>query len=279
MGHVEVENINFVQTQEGSTVNHDKNRWVYELRFDPGTDIGMLSRPGSTSDADPSKSVLFQGSQATFTDRSDATVPTLHAKRMDVMKAHQDLLGTLYRVAPAFKHTCFEEAKASILTLAHFAHLYGCEHIVKLPIENHLRFYRNEVLDLCASDPVAMLELSTEIKSEWVFMEAATNLLGRSNRLYNAAKEKLAELKIEELLNKKRKEFEEKLKTIEHQLFRIAPAREGEDHLSIASIAYFRQELQTHLKYQKGSGLSPGYANLYHDIATRKFSNLSNLQL
>lgn len=245
-----------------------KHRWIYELRFDKDTDIGMLMR--KTTPASSVDTEMISSSKTALPPPATHKA-VVNTYRIAKLKAHQDMLGTLYHVQPAFSHSSFESARRSILLLADVAKVYDCEHVIKLHIENHLRLYRTEVLDLCASNPLEMLALATAAKSEWIYMEAATNLLGRSNRFFHEAQDDLIELGIADMLNKKRAEFVARLLACELALFRVQPSSTG-IWPPLMAVACFRQWLGEQLQANKGSGLDPGYASIYHSIARGKYS-------
>ena len=254
-----------------ATLLNGKNHWVYELRFDKDSEIGMLMRRSSTDAASTTDTDFIQGSKEVFPKGTHQAVKELQARRMKWLRAHQDMLRILYHVSAAFNHSSSEAAKSSILQLAKAADMYGCEAVAKLPIESHLRLYRTEVLELCVKDPIDMLQLAKTVKSEWIFMEAATNILGRSKDFYDKAQPKLVELQIAELLNKKRSEFTEKLQSVEFALFRMQPTSTDVCY-AVTAVSFFRQWLSEKLEEGKGSSLGPGYALAYHTIASKNFS-------
>ena len=212
---------------------------------------------------------MISSSKATFPNGTAEAVVDLNTQRIAKVTAHQDMLSTLYHIQPAFSHSSFESARNSILQLADIAGLYGCEHVIKLHVENHLHLYRTEVLDICASSPVSMLELAVAVKSEWIYMEAATNLLGQSNVSFDEAQARLSELKVADDFNKKRSEFSASLRSCELEMFCIRPT-------SLASwvcptvVGFFRHWLSDELHLGEGSGLCLGYARVYRTIAEGK---------
>lgn len=195
----------------------------------------------------------------------------LKAERLNSIHAHKDMLAALYHLPPTFSHESFASAQASILRLANVAGIYDCEHVVKAPIESHLRLYKDEVLESCSNNPTDMLELSMAVKSEWIFMEAATHLLGRNKVQYDAAQPKLNELNIATLLNKKRSQFIEMLQVCEYTLLRLeAPAsdRRHQDSYPYVSMGAFRQWICNGLAEGIGSSLGEDYANMYYTIGS-----------
>lgn len=140
-------------------------------------------------------------------------------------------------------------------------------------IENHLHLYRTEVLETCADKPVDMLELATSVQSEWIFMEAATNLLGRSNCDFDKAQPKLVELGISDLFNRKRKDFKDQLRECEYELLIMQmDLTESHSFNEQGGLNFFRQWLSERLFFGYGSGLRQGYAYIYRTIAERKLS-------
>jgi len=208
---------------------------------------------------------MITGAKDKLPNGTPKAAAKLHTKRLGSVKAHEDMLGTLYHLAPAFSHETFEKAKASILVLANVADIYGCQHVTKMHIESHLRLYREEVLDLCASDPLSMLELAMAVKSEWIFMEAVTNVIGCSKRFFEVAQLQFANLGIAELMNKKRTQFYEKLLACEYTMLRMQPLI-TDKWAPVAAVAFFKQWLSDCLDDNMGSALGSGYGNLYHAI-------------
>ncbi|KAK5127121.1 hypothetical protein LTR85_008481 [Meristemomyces frigidus] len=251
----------------GSSAVGGKSRWIYELHFDEDSQLGMLVKKATT----PRATQMISSSHTKLHSDSPNVTIRLHAERIGSAKAHQDMLGTLYHLAPAFSHENFENAKASILLLANVADIYGCQHVTKMHIESHLRLYRTEVLELCAKDPLDMLELAMAVKSEWIFMEAATNLIGRSKRFFESSQLQLSKLGIADLMDTKRTELREKLQACEYEMFRMQPVT-TEDWKHIVAINYFRQWLSERLKDGQGSELAPGYGDLYHSICSTSAS-------
>lgn len=58
--------------------------------------------------------------------------------RLMMTSALKDTLATLYHLSPAFVQESFPSSREPMLRLAHTAEMYGCESVVKLPIENRL---------------------------------------------------------------------------------------------------------------------------------------------
>lgn len=255
---------------EGSgTMIDGKHHWIYELRFDKDSDLGTLVKKASPNAPTPTTE-LIPDSRLVF-GTEEARAP-MQNKRVRVLKAHQDILGSLYHIPPEFSdYYDFYESESPVLHLAKVAKIYGCEAIAKLYIDNHLRKEHEDVEESCANDPVSMLEFSMTVKSDWIFREAATHLLGRSNRFYDQSDDKLYELGIEAWFYKHRTTFIHRLQKCEWQMFRIQQSQES-TWLSHAALNFFRQWLTEQLQAAKGSGLCPGYANLYHTISKGTFS-------
>ncbi|KAK4506641.1 hypothetical protein PRZ48_000373 [Zasmidium cellare] len=247
----------------GDAPHNDKNRWTYELRFDKDSAFGMLSRRAAADVTSTTKT-----DTETISSKPPTTAKELHKERMARVNAHKQMLGALYHIIPTFSHESFDSARTSIVLLAEAADVYNCEQVIKIHTENHLRLYRNEVLDLCASDPVGMLELAMAIKSEWVFMEASTHLIGRSKYFFGRVKEKLRGMGLVDLFEEKRTQLKEKLSACERDMFMIENTSAKGWH-AIVAMAYFRQWLSEELKSGAGSNLSQGYASLYHAIKRR----------
>ena len=190
----------------------------------------------------------------------------LHDERLECIIAHQDVIGAMFIVKPAFKEENFEVAKKSILLATEVAKYYNCEHVIQIPVDNHLHNFATDIQDLCASEPLDMLEFSITVKSGRIFMEAATNLLGRCRQDFDSAKPRLAELNIANLFKKKREEFTRRLQDCEYRLLRLpAPANQQgfADKYSSQAISSFSLWLKARLAQGQGSGLARGYAQVY----------------
>ena len=249
-------------------VVNGKNHWIYELRFEKDTDIGMLMRK-ATPDAPAATDLdLIQGNN---TNATFVAVGGLHARRLKCLEAHQNMLRVLYHVPPAFSRSHFQVAKTSKPQLARTADMYGCESVAQIYIENDLHLHRVEVQDRCNAEPLDMLNFAVKLKSDWIFMEAATNLIGRDRAFYDAAQPKLKEPEVAEVMNKKRSEFKETLLAIEHSLFRIQPLTSTPPR-SHTAVSLFRQWLSDQLDKGLGSELGQGYEVLYHAITKREYS-------
>lgn len=247
-----------------NTATEGKNHWVYELRFDKDSAFGLLARRGEGTDTSSSTTTTTEVIPHKIPDNASQAAKDLHKQRMDRVHAHEQILGALYHIIPTFSHESLDSARTSVLLLAEAADAYSCQHIIKIHAESHLRLYRNEVLDLCASDPIGMLELAKAVQSEWVFMEAATNLISRSNRYYNECEDRLRDMGVSELFSKKRAELHAKLLSCEMEMFMIQPSGRGWAHQH--AVHFFRQWLPEQLRSKAGSNLGPGYAALYRII-------------
>ncbi|KAK5132769.1 hypothetical protein LTR08_008654 [Meristemomyces frigidus] len=251
----------FGSSDTGGRDGH-KSDWVYELHFDKCPERQPQQRWQQAA------CFIFPEEASRQRSNFKAAIK-LDDERLQSVRAHRDLLRILYHLAPGFSHESFDEAKASILQLATLADFYGCESIVELPVASHLRFhYQAIVLETCVHHPVDMLEFAVAIKSDWVFKEAATNLVGRSNRFFGNAKERLLELGIADLMNTKRARFCERLRACDARLSRVSTeALHGKWQAALATSA-FRHFLCDRLKQGQGSDLCPGYANVYHMICS-----------
>lgn len=250
---------------------------MFVLRFEEGSDLGVLDR--KYDQPAPHTEVMESSIATKWPKGTSQAVVELEEKRVACLKAHQDMLGTLYHVTPAFCETAITNnylgKKSSITMLLGVASIYDCENVVKLHVDSYLRFHRKEVLSICYIDPASMLELAIAVKSDWMFTDAAANLLGSDKDSYQQAGQLLTNLKIADLLNKKRTQFEEKLKGCELDLFRIQP-RKCTAWESIAALGYFRQWLSEQLNKGYGSGMSPRYATLYRMIQRGRFMDSSH---
>ena len=181
------------------------------------------------------------------------------------------MLNTLYHVSPGFVGETFL-ARASVVELHKVSRYYGCEAVVKVHIENHLQRSRTQVEALCAAGPVLMLQLAVELKVGWIFMDAATHLLGRSHRFFNSVSTELYDLDILGVFSKYRTQFKEQLRECELDMFCIQ--QNGDQINDAVPVNFFRQRLTEQLRAGKGSRLGPGYANLYHTIKKGNFCDI-----
>lgn len=235
-------------TLERSGVQGSKPTRTYELRFEKDSGDGQFYRKGM---AESTEMVASRTTEA----------------RLASIKAHKDMLGTLYHCVPGLDPVVCAKARMSIMLLADVAVTYGCEHVVKLHLDAYTNHFRVDVRDLCATDPVGMLEMAMKIKSHWVFTEASTNFLGASKQAYDAARPKLLELGLAVLMDSKRAAFVEKLKACELALFCMQPEDKGHQRSQIAH-DFFCQWLREQITDGKGSGLIGGYGYVYHAIAS-----------
>ncbi|KAK4540778.1 hypothetical protein LTR36_008855 [Oleoguttula mirabilis] len=236
----------------------EKEHWEYELRFEKGTGDGMLMRKRASTDME-----MMVGQDE------------LIDMRVECLTAYKHLLGAVYHVKPRLPHGSFEKAKSSILQLASVAAIYDCGNIIEPHIDNHLSaHWRDQALSMCAEDPVSMLSFATSIKSEWIFMEAATNLVGTSSAIFDAAQAELQKLHVADLFNKKRAEFVETLRKCEYDMFCMQSEFRGEPFAHEAT-DFFCQYLRDSLGMQGlGSRLAhPEYARLYKTINASAIDN------
>ena len=244
--------------EQGPSRRNGKIRWVYELRFDENESLSLLHRKNIMPPPD---------TELIGCERETAG---LHAERLICLEAHQNLLGALYSLRPTFCHQSLEQARNSMLLFSRVAGLYGGEAVAEEHIKDYLYNHRNDVLYLCAKDAVGMIAFAMDHQSDWIFQEAATNLLGAIKYEYDAARPVLAELEISDLFDRRRKDFEKKLLNHESALQLLGLPRptvlSDEEHLRHA-VVDFQNWMQYQLRRQKVSHLSPGYANLYHKIA------------
>jgi hypothetical protein len=209
---------------------------------------------------------FIEGSKEDLPYGTDEATTTLHKKRIKCLEAHQNMLGALYHVTPVISRTSLDDAISSIVELANIAEYYGCEQVIRVAISNHLHLFHLEVEDRCGRRPVVMLELAMKVQSEWVFREAATNLLGRNSAAFEKAVPKLEELEILDLMIDKRSEFIRRLQECEFAMLKIQlPVAQQALNTNMA-LQYFRQRLVDRLNAGWGSGLGKGYAKLYRDI-------------
>lgn len=259
---------------EATTLN-GKNHWVYELRFDKNDSDGLLMRKPSSDDQVSKTTEFSEGSEFAPPFGTRKTERELHMDRVKCIRAHRDLLGALYHVPTNLASHTISYAEDLIKKMMHIAVVYDCERIAKVYIESHLSTRREAVLEICSSSPLRILELAMHLECGWIFQEAATNLLGRSNRFYEDAEEPLADLDLTELMDEKRRAFVSKLKECELEMFQIQPAiSKKHAWVTYHAVAFFREWLANRVGRGQGSGLAPGYANLYHVIVREKVGML-----
>ena len=99
-------------------------------------------------------------------------------------------------------------------------------------------------------------------------MEAVTHIIGWDEEEYEEAIEKLEELGVIGLLDRKRAEFIALLQTHEYRLLRLDPRKNERyrNHHSYMAVSCFRQWLNERISDGDGSGLEPSYASLYREI-------------
>lgn len=173
---------------------------------------------------------------------------------------------TLYHVAPVLSRSSLDEATDSMVDLANLAEYYGCEQVIETAIHNHLHVFRTEIEERCARNPLEMLELAIKLKVDWIFMEAGTHLLGRSNIAFNRALPRLEELKVLDLMISKRSEFVKRLQECEFSLFKIQLPVGTQNSATQLALCYFRERLADQLGRGLGSGLEKGYSQIYRGI-------------
>ena len=256
------------KTGNEATTPDGKTYWVYELRFEKDSDMGILIRKTTSATSTTTNAEFILGSKGKLPDNTTTAQRELHNRRLQCLKAHKDLLGAFYFFSPSISRSSFESAWASILSLAALASMYDCEKVVSACIENALLIHQMEILKTCVSAPLDMLELATAVKSDWIFMEATTNLLGRSWRYLGVMQPRITEIGLSDLMLRKRAAFVLLLETVELLLFKIQPNKNN--WMSRMAVNYFKEWLSQQLIDGKGSSLSPGYGGLYYSIKQQR---------
>lgn len=252
---------------EATTVN-GKNYWTFELRFEKDNGTGMLMRRTSTS-ADETE--MISGCEKEMpkgANKATKTAVALQNKRILSIKAHQDMLGALYHVTPSCTKQAYAYQSLEHLTaFARTAGMYGCEAVVKLPVEKHLYENRDKVLRNCTQNPVGMLALALALKINWVFMEASTNILCSAKIAWGNAQVALTKLGVQALFKHKRSEFITRFKDCEFKLLKMTiSSDQTSSQMRFMAINYFRQWLTDKFMNDLGSGLGNGYAHPYRQI-------------
>lgn len=172
---------------------------------------------------------------------------------------------TSYHIQPAFLQYEFSTAIDFIKQLARTAAAYDSEHTIDAYINAYLLSHQRELLSLHATKSLA---LAKEVKSKWLFEEAATQLICSHKEYYEEGREGLRELGMLDLFEKKRQDFCSSLTMCELALFKIVPEKGSNskwvdvDYGDVAT-AYFRHWLNHQLNSGLGSSLNDGYASLY----------------
>ncbi|KAI9710756.1 MAG: hypothetical protein M1820_002589 [Bogoriella megaspora] len=230
--------------------------WAYELRFTKGTSEGILVRK---SEEDTSSELI------------DLTAENIYQERRFI-HAHEEFLALFYNKPLGWDMKKYYQYAGRIEALLDVGDMYGGLQLVTNPIEKELLYGQGSVLQVCASEPSLIMNLAMRLKCKWLYREAATHLLGRSDHSFE---QQLIRLKTSEssegiavMLTQRRKDFVNELRGAEHKLMMIAPKDDG--RWSSIAVAFFRQRLALRIStLYEGSGLDSGYAKLYHDISKK----------
>lgn len=244
-----------------------KHYWVYELRFEKDSALGVLTRK---VDARSSEDTELFSAQPLQTVGATALALILHAERLACIKAHRNLFAIPYWADLQLDDGDLDRAIASIKKLTSVADLYGCTHLPKRDVEIQLSKFRDEVLDRCTTDPVAMLDLAMTVKTGWIFMEAAMAVIGSDKLAYLEMQQGIVDLGIYELFSRKRNELVEKLRAVEHELLIMQDIRATGWGNKLA-LSFFRDWLSQQLQAGHGSSLRPLYTRVYHDMIGNEF--------
>lgn len=222
-----------------------KHRWIYELRFDKDSDEATLVQKASQDAMPHNDDSEMMICDPGFSCSVMKPMTSLLQDRIRVLKAHQDMFKAIYHVETFFRSCCVNHRKLALMKLAEVAQMYGCEDITKLPIENNVQKHKFQFELRCADDPVDMIGFALAVKSKWVFCEAATHLLGRSDRFFENVQDEMEDLEVAEWLVQHRTKFRDTLCRYELQLFRL----EAEDgYYANAAVNFFRHWLTEQLK-------------------------------
>lgn len=239
------------------------------LQFDKGTDFAMLVRkPDSESLSLPFRKILEIDSAS----GEDSCKQSGFPDQCDTVQAHYNLFCSLYHLPLPHEHWPISIAHAYHMKLATLGKMYGCEAVVGLDIERLLGRCQDDILEDCVLEPNRNLSLAYEVKSDWIFKEAAINLVGHNNSCYEEARKRVKEAEIRELLDQKRADFVAALKACEYEMYSIQPRKDG-GVMSYMAVSLFQLWLSETINQKDyGSGLNPGYANLYHTIRLKKIT-------
>ncbi|KAF2806891.1 uncharacterized protein BDZ99DRAFT_537832 [Mytilinidion resinicola] len=238
-----------------------KIRWKYELRFEEKSNLAILTRDQGVPPEDSSKTELLTKTTAALAHTDESA---LFTERQSVVSTHRQLLGLFYTIPPKYEPT-FEATKTAIVRLVSLADMYTCTPITTMAVENLLYSFMPTILNACHTTPTAMISLATEVKSTWIFKEAATHLIGFCVEDFEKLEGELKELHLLKYFQHARSELRIGLMVVEQLLF-VTPYTTNAG-MSGRLYTLFREFLSVSIRGGKGSGMKRGYAQLYHQVA------------
>jgi hypothetical protein len=153
--------------------------------------------------------------------------------------------------------------------LTEVADMYSCGQLVSGSIGTQLyKSFGSELLQQCIDYPVDMLELAMKVKCDWMFKEAATNLIGRARSVFEANLTRLEKLGLQDLFLEKRAQLRETLRELEWNLLVNVTLEKDSYEPSVVRYAtsLLRDFISTSVRQDWGSTMGPGYARLYRLI-------------
>ncbi|KAK3722172.1 hypothetical protein LTR37_002605 [Vermiconidia calcicola] len=253
-----------------NTMVNGKNHWVYELRFGKESSEGTLVHKQSAEQ--PTDTELCVGRDAVPPPRLPVEQLLIDVERHYLVTTLQDMLCTLYHLPPTFSpgRPGSFGVRPEVVALCDTAQYYGCDLVVRPYIENHLAQDQTQFSEDCHKNPLIMLEFAIAVRSGWIFMEAATHIIGWDEEQYEEASEELEKLSVDGLLDRKRAEFKTLLESHEYRLLRLGPCKKKphRSHHSYMAVSCFRDWLNRRINIGDGSHLGPSYASLYREIGT-----------
>ncbi|KAK3050038.1 hypothetical protein LTR09_008693 [Extremus antarcticus] len=243
----------------------------YELRFDKGSDVGMLA----ATDDDKNARFVIGGPHWL------SNLPTEHDNKILLcFNAHEEMLKAMYHV-PFKVHTAsghltqgfLEEVEPKTRALREVGIAYSCEEIVDSHIQQAFTtLYREAILADCTHEPAAMLEVAKRYKTDWIFKEAGAHLIGSSTAVWLNAEGHLHRLRYADLFFAKRADFMAQLDRTVLNLFimRIDDNVDGRTTFLKLAVAYFRHWLAARI-FEDDSTLLANYGEVFHKIAEGRY--------
>ncbi|KAK3050036.1 hypothetical protein LTR09_008691 [Extremus antarcticus] len=259
---------------DGNFLQGTQQHWEYELRFDKGSAVGiLLPAHAATADTD-----LLDPSHKDWEQLDAKEDRDLFNERVYVAQGLVDVLELVYHI-PISQYrnepddSFLGRPEKWLAALHEAGRVYGCEQVVGPVVDQYLSRDQKAIVQECRSEPVALQKVALRYRTSWVFREAAAHLIGSDQPFWLAHKEEIKQLGIAKLLNRKRREFVKKLKETELELFKFNVGVENgeEPNVSPLASAFFQAWLTKQLKAKQGSGLEPGYAEVYRRIWSQEY--------
>ncbi|EMC93145.1 hypothetical protein BAUCODRAFT_150514 [Baudoinia panamericana UAMH 10762] len=227
-----------------------KRTTIFELRFEKDSSGGQLYRKGVALDNRFQNNACGHRSKEASAASSEMASGSPGAARLTRIRAHKDMLGTLYHWVPSIAGKAFNKTRIAVEALA--------------------KCVRKEALASCAREPLRMLRFAVAVKSEWACIEAATNVIGRGHKFWKEATAVFEELGIGGMMAVKRDVFIRKLKDCDWELFNTSTKSADRDHTEQLAVHFFHHWLRDKLSQKFGSRLDQSFERLYHYIASEE---------